>query len=109
MGPGYDTGMLEHPDDDTRRDPLFIREGADVRLASRGTRDKLLPGVARNERVSSPLICLGLVIGSSAIGPVNKDALLAVKQKVCRLVKQAEPEMIVRLMPCTQLDHGFSR
>ena len=67
MGPGNETGMLEHPDDDTRRDPLFVREGADISLASLRSRDEPFPIGPCNERVGSPLICLGLGIGSTII------------------------------------------
>ena len=94
--------MLESPDDDTGRDSLFLRESTYARLTIVVGDDESKPRVARHKRLRRPGVCLVFEPIPVSVGTVDEHVLLAVEKQVRRLVEQAEPQVIVRLVARAQ-------
>ena len=100
--------MLESPDDDTGCYSLCLRESTYVRFTIVAGGDESMPRVARHKRLRRPDVCLvfepvPVSVGSvGSIGSVDKHVPLAVEKQMRRLVEQAEPQVVVRLVARAQ-------
>ena len=91
--------MLEHPDDDARRDTLFLSNRQNLSLTpGHGGLDGF-PADARYKEVRRPGVGFILLIGWVTAVALDENILLAVQKQVRRLVKEAEPQMVVRHVP----------
>ena len=85
--------MLESPDDETRRYPLFVGEPADVLASECAIGYESPPSRLGHQELRRPIVRPGLHIIPAAIGPVNENVLFTVKEDMRGLVEQAEPEV----------------
>ena len=98
--------MLKHADDDAGRDSLPFGERPNRKLAARRRGDELFPLAPGNQGPRRPLVRLLLFkVGPAAVQLIDENTLLAVKQDVRGFVEEAEPEVVIRLVACTELDH----
>ena len=86
-------------------DSLLCGKFLDGPLAEACRFHKLGPSHGTAENVRCPLVGLRLQVGRLAIRTVYEHCLLAMEYQVCRLVEQAEPEVIVALVTRAKLDY----
>ena len=94
--------MLESPDDNTRCDSLFLREPTNGRCAIVAGGDESHPCVVRHKKIRRPRICLVFESTPVVVGAIDEYAFPAVEKQVRRLVKQIEPQVVVRLVARAQ-------
>ena len=108
-------------DDDAWRDSKLGRKGHDGGLRDNAVgREKARDVTFRHEELSSGLVCfmlayifgslgIGSIIGIIGIGTtflVDKNLATPVLQNMSCLMKEREPEMVVRFVAQAELNHG---